>query len=93
MNEEKILTKHPHGKNGRNINKQTYNLFKDTMLKILSNNELTHTELLKQINLNLKDKFSGNISWYAETVKLDLEARKMIERMDSKPQKYKLKLK
>ena len=91
MNEEKILTKHPHGKNGRNINKQTYNLFKDVLLKILSNYELTHGELMKQINLKLKDKFSGSINWYAETVKLDLEARKMIERIDSKPQKYRLK--
>jgi len=91
MNEEKILTKHPQGKNGKNINKQTYNLFKDALLKILSNYELTHGELMKQINLKLKDKFSGSISWYAETVKLDLEARKIIERIDSKPQKYRLK--
>jgi hypothetical protein len=44
----------------------------------------------KQKN-DLKGKFSDNISWYAETVKLDLEARKKIERTSSKPQKYRLK--
>ena len=36
-------------------------------------------------------KFYGSIAWYAETVKLDLEARKLIERTSSKPQKYRLK--
>ncbi len=46
---------------------------------------------MKQINLKLKGKFSGSISWYAETVKLDLEARKLIKRTNSKPQKYLLK--
>ena len=91
MNEEKILTKHPQGKNGKNINRRTYNLFKDAIIEILSNKELTHDELMKQVNLKLKDKFSGSIGWYAETVKLDLEARKLIERTNSKPQKYKLK--
>src|SRR5439155_491843 len=48
-------------------------------------------ELFNQLNKSLKSKFSGNISWYGETVKLDLEARKTIERTYSKPQKYRLK--
>ena len=87
---EKILTKHPQGKSGKNISKQTYDLFKDTILSILKNKELTHTELFDQLNKKLKGKFSGNINWYGETVKLDLEARKLIERMDSKLQKYRL---
>ncbi len=45
MQEIKILTKHPSGKNGKNISKQTYNLFKDALLKILSKNELNHIDL------------------------------------------------
>ena len=90
MNEEKILTKHPQGKSGKNISRQTYDLFKDTVFSILKNRELTHTELFDQLNKKLKGKFSGNINWYGETVKLDLEARKLIERTDSKPQKYRL---
>jgi hypothetical protein len=91
MTEEKILTKHPLGKTGRSINKQHYETLKDAILSALRNKELTHTELLDLLNKNLKRKFSGNISWYAETVKLDLEARKIIERTSSKPQKYRLK--
>jgi len=61
------------------------------MLLALRGKELTHSELLDKVNKGLKGKFSGNISWYAETVKLDLEARKIIERTSSKPQKYRLK--
>ena len=34
---------------------------------------------------------NGNISWYAETVKLDLEARDAIERTRSRPQRYRLR--
>lgn len=90
MKEEKILTKHPLGKSGTNIDKQKYETLKKTILSTLRGKELTHTELFKQINKTLKGTFSGSISWYAETVKLDLEARKLIERTSSKPQKYRL---
>ena len=91
MTEEKILTKHPLGKSGKNINKQNYETLKEAIVSALQNRELTHTELLNQLNKSLKSKFSGNVSWYAETVKLDLEARRIIERTSSKPQKYRLK--
>ena len=91
MTEEKILTKHPLGKSGKNITKQNYETLKKAILSALRNKELTHTELFTQLNKSLKGKFSGNISWYGETVKLDLEARKIIARTSSKPQKYRLK--
>jgi hypothetical protein len=88
---EKILTKHPLGKRGRNIDRQKYEVVKEAVLSALQDKELTHTELFDQIKKRLKNKFPGNISWYGETVKLDLEARKRIERTPSKPQKYRLK--
>ena len=91
MAEEKILTKHPQGKTGRNISKKSYDTLKTTILAALRKKELTHTELFEQLNKNLKGKFDGNISWYGETVKLDLEARKIIERTDSRPQRYKVR--
>jgi uncharacterized protein DUF6958 len=91
MAEEKIMTKQPLGKTGRNISRQKYDTLKRAILSVLKDSELTHTELFKQLNKSLKDGFSGNVSWYGETVKLDLEARKMIERTSSKPQKYRLK--
>ena len=91
MTEEKILTKHPLGKSGRNINKLKYETMKRAIVEALRNKELTHTELFNQLNKSLKGKFADNISWYAETVKLDLEARKIVERTSSRPQKYRLK--
>ena len=91
MAEEKILTKHPLGKSGKNISKQKYETLKKVILSALRNKDLSHTELFNQLNKSLKSKFSGNVSWYGETVKLDLEARKIIERTPSKPQKYRLK--
>ena len=91
MKEEKILTKHPSGKSGRNINKQKYEALKKAILAALQTRELTHAELFRQVNKSLKGKFSGSINWYAEIIKLDLEARKIIERTPAKPQKYRLK--
>ena len=91
MAKGKILTKHPLGKSGKNIDRQKYETVKKAILASLHNKELTHTELFKQLNQSLKSKFSGNVSWYGETVKLDLEARKIIERTSSRPQKYRLK--
>ena len=91
MAEEKILTKHPLGKSGKNIDRQKYETLKKAILSALKTKELTHTELSNQLSKNLKSKFSGNISWYGETVKLDLEARKVIERTSAQPQTYRLK--
>lgn len=90
MSEEKILTKHPQGKSGKNLSKETYDLFKGAIVSSLTGNELTHGELFDRLNRDLKKKFSGNVSWYAETVKLDLEARKVIERTNAKPQRYRV---
>ena len=95
MTDEKILTKHPLGKSGKNIDREKYDTLKKAILSALRKNDLTHTELFsrlnKSLNKSLKGKFAGNISWYGETVKLDLEAKKIIERTASKPQKYRLK--
>lgn len=88
MREDKILTEHPLGKSGKTINKVDYELFKDAIVSALQARELTHTELVDELDKSLKGRFSGNISWYAMTVKLDLEARRVIARTPSKPQKY-----
>ena len=92
MAEAKILTKHPLGKSGRNIDKQKYNTLNEAILSTLRGKELTHDELFDQLHKRVK-KFSGSVAWYGETVKLDLEARKMIERTSAKPQKYRLRSK
>jgi hypothetical protein len=37
-----------------------------------------------------KGQFEGNVRWYAETVKLDRQAREIIGSTSSKPQKYRV---
>jgi hypothetical protein len=91
MADEKILTKHPLGKNGKNIDRGKYETLKKAIVSALKKKALTHDELFERLNNDLKDKFSGNISWYGETVKLDLEARKIIQRTTDKPAQYRLK--
>lgn len=91
MTPGKILTKHPLGKSGRNIDRNKYDTLKKAIVSALRKDGLTHTELFDRLNKSLKGKFSGNISWYGETVKLDLEAKKIIERTASRPQRYRLK--
>ena len=91
MKSEQIQTLHPQpGKTNKRISLDKYNVIKDNMLKILTRKELTHTELMEKLYSKVKDSFEGGVQWYGETVKLDLEARKIIERTNTKTEKYKL---
>ena len=91
MKGEQIQTLHPQaGKTNKRISLEKYLVIKEDILSVLSKTELTHTELMEAIYENLKDTFEGGIQWYGETVKLDLEARAIIERTGSKPEKYRL---
>lgn len=77
--EKTILTKHSQGKKGVNIEKEKYEIIKKSILDCLKNNELTHSKLVHYVSKNL-DKFD-DVEWYVEAVKLDLEAKKLIERI------------
>jgi hypothetical protein len=89
--EEKILTRHPRGKSGKNIDKAKYDQVAKAIRSALRGGELTHPELMSRVEEALGGRFDGNISWYAETVKLDLEARDALERTASRPQRYRLR--
>lgn len=91
MAERTIRTRHPHGKSGKNIAKEKYDAVKSAMLSVLRGRELTHAELMSALTRKLKRTFEGNVSWYGETVKLDLESRKIVERTGARPQKYRLR--
>ena len=92
MKTEQIQTLHPlPGKANKKIAQEKYNFIREHLLKIIAKNELTHTELMEALYKNVKDIFEGGVQWYGETVKLDLEARKVIERTGTRPEKYRLK--
>jgi hypothetical protein len=93
MKEEQIQTLHPEaGKTNKKISLIKYEFIKAHLLSILADFDLTHTELMEKLFSKVKDDFEGAVQWYGETVKLDLEARKLIERTKTKPEKYKLKI-
>jgi hypothetical protein len=91
MKIEKIQTLHPEiGKTNKVISIEKYEIVKIAMLKILEVKPRNHTDLMEAIYQEVKDILDGNAQWYGETVKLDLEARKIIKRDSSKPQIYSL---
>jgi hypothetical protein len=86
--ETRIQLKHPAGKKAVSMDIQKYGVIKNIILGCLkAKGEATHTEILKSLTEDFKKnktKFQGSVEWYMEWVKLDLEARKIIERVDDK---------
>ncbi len=93
MNEDKILTLHPQGKKGVNILKRKYDFIKDFIIKTIDKRtEIRFEELSDLAQEELTDSFDGKVLWYVVTVKLDLEARGIIERIpNTSPHVLKLK--
>ncbi|HQR33896.1 MAG TPA: hypothetical protein PLK30_14260 [Blastocatellia bacterium] len=92
--EEKILTRNPDAaKQGFNISKQKYDATRSAILASLANGtELTLKELFAAVSKHLNDELNSSIKWYATVVKLDLEARKVIERVPkAKPHRIRLR--
>jgi hypothetical protein len=83
MTNEKILTLHPAGKAGVNIDKVKYDTIRAAILAALAENggEISFKELTTAVAAHLPAPFEGSLGWYTTTVKLDLEARGEIERL------------
>jgi hypothetical protein len=91
--EERILTRHPEkGKQGVRISRAKYDQMRAAIIATLrTRGEITFTDLAQAINAQLRGKFDGSIMWYVTTVKLDLEARKVIRRVPkTKPPQLRL---
>jgi len=81
-NEEKIRTLHPQGKQGVHILKRRYDQIKEFILTtVAAHTEISYGELADLAVEELTDKFDGKVVWYIVSVKLDLEARQLIERI------------
>jgi len=92
MEGDKIQTLHPQpGKTNKKISLDKYQVIRKSLISILTDCEMTHTELMEELFEQVKDFFDEGVQWYGETVKLDLEARKIIERTRTKPVIYRLK--
>jgi len=69
---------------------ENYELFKNSILAVLRQRAPTHTELVDGVRKHVARQFEGNVDWHVMTVKLDLEARGVLERTRAKPQRYRL---
>ena len=93
LDDDKILTLHPQGKKGVNILRRRYEVIKTFMLETLEQHENITYEALNDLAVEkLSATFDGKVPWYVVTVKLDLEARGIIERIP-KTSPHQLRLK
>jgi hypothetical protein len=93
MTEAKIQTLHPKGKKGVNILRRRYEPIKSFILQtIRDRGAITYEELNDLAVEKLSAGFDGKVPWYVVTVKLDLEARGLIERVP-KTSPHQLRLK
>lgn len=83
--DEKITTLHPDGKKGVNISRKKYEQIKSFILERISClGTVSYQELNAMAKKQLGPVFDGSVPWYIVTVKLDLEARGIIERINQK---------
>lgn len=73
---ERILTLHPEGKKGVHISAEKYEQVRIAILEALESS-CRFDEFFERAKSRLYG-FEGAITWYVESVKLDLEARKII---------------
>ena len=90
---ERILTQHPDpDKQGVNIARTKYELIHQAILDgIREHGEITFQDLTRAVRDRVQGRFEGSVSWYVTTVKVDLEARGLIQRVaGSRPQRIHL---
>jgi hypothetical protein len=90
---DKIMTQHPdQGKAGVNIDKLKYADVRETILDVIqSRGTITFKGLVDEVSARLGRTFDGSVPWYVTTIKLDLEAKGVIERIpNKKPQELRM---
>lgn len=88
----RIYAQHPDpSKEGVSIDKEKYDTIRKAILDIVKEGPVPFKELAPRVKKLCPD-FDGSVSWYVTTVKLDLEARGLIERVPGKsPQEVQLR--
>jgi hypothetical protein len=87
-----IRTLHPEKKQGVNISREKYEIIRSAILCVLEEQkEITFMNLSRAVEKQVNGNFEGSVMWYVTTVKLDLEARGKIKRVqNSRPQLVRL---
>lgn len=90
---EKIIVLNPDpNKQGVQIDRAKYDYIKGIIIEHMKKVEdIGFSELMDILRINYQNEFDGSINWYYTTVKLDLEARGIIERVPKiSPQRLRL---
>ena len=89
-----IRTLHPEKKQGVKISREKYDVIRNAILCVLQaqkQKEMTFMKLSRAVEKEVNGNFDGSVMWYVTTVKLDMEARGEIKRVqNSRPQLVKL---
>jgi len=90
--EDTIHARHPDpNKQGSNISKAKYAQMRAAIESALSkHDELTFIELTSSVRNELGTSFDGSVEWYLVTVKLDMEAEGILERIPGRTQRLRL---
>ncbi len=77
---DKVMTQHPEKeKTGVNIDRSKYEFVKQAVLKVIKEQQpITPKDLFMEMSEKYGADFQGSITWYTESIKLDLEARGVI---------------
>jgi hypothetical protein len=74
---------------GINVDQAKRDVIETAIIEALSRHEkLTFEDLARYVEQKLARKFDGSIRWYVTTVKLDLEARHVIERVKDRRREF-----
>lgn len=78
-----ILAQHPDPtKQGVNIEAEKYHAVREAIeAAIDEQQEVAFRDLVETVRGRLEGRFNGSVPWYVTTIKLDLEARSLIERV------------
>ena len=80
IDHDRILTLHPQGRKGVHILRCNYDVIKDYILNIMHRKGvISYQDLNDWAIQDLSNTFDGKVPWYVVSVKLDLEARGIIE--------------
>ena len=89
---DRVLTLHPHGKQGVNIDKRKYETIRNAIATSLHGSDgMTYMELVAEVGQRVAGRFDGSVKWYVVAVKQDMEARGSLRRVPgTRPQLLRL---
>ena len=89
ITDQTITTKRPDGKPGAEIPAENYELVRKAMIDMLRGRDpIPLQEVIEAIDQNAGEKLDKSARWYVNTVKFDLEARGIVERVPNQSPQY-----